>query len=375
MRTDRELEALLRRSFQDEARKLSRSPGADNSTAGTRTETHTRPWAPALVAAAAVAALIGGGAAFNGMNPPDSSPEPTASTSDVWTWAKSLPRGSGPELYLEGTRLHWADRTLRLEATDAELVGMSASGPVLLAEAGDGAAIPSRYIVVGPDGDVRELPQQQYQVQNAALAPEGDALAYGDAVVQIANGETVAPLPDRATALGTWTAEGLAYYTAEGDAFVWQPGTVGQGQPIGSRLGAASGEFTLTKADGCSLAVRILRSGETQEVARNCSAELLTVSPSAQYALGEPLALGAPDDLRAPRGLSAGAALAGDIDYTWESNSTVVFSVQRFSGDQDAATGPRSIVALLVRCQADTGECERASEPLTTPPHGQVQLP
>jgi hypothetical protein len=301
---------------------------------------------------------------------PTPSPTPAPETVAPVAWAAGLPFGAPPDVpYLAGTTVVLPNgRRVALGAeppaqvTGAGIIGLSVAGLVLLVEheVAQPYSFSSRYVLVGDDGEQRDLPVSTLGAQEAVVSPDGGYFTGGGDIIDLANLSVAGHVPERATILFSWTTHGILYsagdYGASGTRYhllpdgdeprelADDPGLYVNGTDVGIQR--------------CRV-VRLLADGTTTPLS-GCIDGLRSVSPSGQWALTDDLRL--VDVATGEQSYLAGTPVSptpyGFDKVHWDGEDSLLFPVG----------------SLLVRCTTSTATCERAtrSEQL---PQGSVSLP
>lgn len=262
--------------------------------------------------------------------------------------------------------------------------------------------------VLAPDGTLSPLPtyrpgseDARQTVTGTVLAsPDGDFVAYGDQVLEIATGEVTeiphdpADAPDTdpeyANTLGLtgWSEEGLVYTGAPqregfGTEWLWEPGREpvrlsgpDEGAPRsmgGSATGWSLGiRYTDQETDTCTTMHRLEAGSWSQVGDEQCMGqylgEALDVSPDGRWLLTDDLPRvwnlrdgewAAIEELPGDLIRDSGEYWMGDIG--WEDREHVLFNATEWP-DTFGADGPVRLRSIVVRCSVTSGECERAGE-------------
>lgn len=390
MSTDEELGRWLRHELLHHESRRPPSPGlARESLAGARQAERRRTRLVAVGAASAAAAVVVaavvvatperlGGSEL----PPAGSPtettrapsDPTDSSAALLpgVWASTLPAGAPPEVaYATQTALHLpSGQVVDLGGTGAVIIGQTVAGTVLLVEhdgRDNGGEFRSWYDVVSPDGAVRQLDSGRItgaRVQEAVVSPDGQWFSDGR-IVNMTTGQVTDTLPAEADILHAWTTAGVVYGAGDA-AFLWSPerrtsveldrwpGTYPNGTDIG-----------LGRRDGCPSIERLTTEGAQDEVSRHCGLNPLTVSPNGSWLLtAELVAIDSSTGEERPLAQRPVRDLGSAWDAHWLNEDEVLLSVPGGGYQTKDETAP-SDSAVLVRCNLDSGTCERATKAIS----------
>jgi hypothetical protein len=291
-----------------------------------------------------------------GPRPAPAPPAPSTSAEPTTTagiWAPSLPRGAPAEVpYLVGTTVVQPDGSrVVVPGTEASFVGLSVAGAVLLVgtEVQDPYAFSTRYVLVGPTGDVQDLPISTLVAdgaQGAVVSPDGRELTGGGAILDLTDLSVVGEVPEEADLLVAWTPVGIVYAVHGGQYFLWPV----DGTPI--PLAADPGVFadgSDIAMDSCSSLVRLAADGTTSPVSPHCPGRLWAVSPSGRWAITPDLELVDVSSGEARRLADRSIVPVHRYDRVWwNGDDSVLFP----AGD------------WLVRCDIEAVACEQVAGPL-----------
>lgn len=312
------LEEWLRRGLHDGESDLPPRPDLAVSTTevGRRTVRRRRGYAAAGVATvviAVVAAWASVAVAPRVVEETLPGPAPATPQGSVapGEWVRSLPRGAAPRrTYLVGTVLHRPDGDVRLDGyDDAGMVGDTVAGTVVLGEKVDRGpvALASEYLLVAWSGEITVIADGTFTgAQEAVVSPDGRYFAHDRVVVDMSDLSVVEQIPVEAEVLIDWTGAGIRFW-AGSRQMLWQPGTT----PRRAEERDPS-EFTRSP-DG------------TRTITRR-----LQLRPPGVWLAGGPLSQPAP---------------VGAHATTWEDDRNVLLTVASY----------------VVRCDVQTGDCERAT--------------
>jgi hypothetical protein len=283
---------------------------------------------------------------------PTTTPTPTEPAAVApGAWANSLPAGAPPEVpYLAGTTVIQPDGT-RVETggTGVGVIGLTVAGLVLLVEneveeQGQPYSFTSRYVLVTNDGEVRDLPAStlvEDSAQGAVVSPDGTRFTSGAEILDVRDLSVVGQVPDAADVLVAWLPAGILY-SAGRRSYVWPEG----GKP--REVAAYPGVFpngTDVGIDDCGV-VWLTTSVSTP--LSECRDDLRSVSPTGRWSLTNDLRLVeiATGDSRYLAGGPVRPVPDANDKVHWDGDGTLLFPVG----------------ALLVRCDAATAMCERATD-------------
>jgi hypothetical protein len=294
-----------------------------------------------------------------GPGPAPAPPAPTASaapqTTTASVWAPSLPRGGPAEVpYLVGTTVVQPDGSrVEVPGTDASFVGLSVAGAVLLVgtEVQQPYSYSTRYVLVRPSGEVRDLPVSTLVgdgAQGAVVSPDGREFTGGGAILDLTDFSVIGAVPEEADLLVAWTPVGIVYFVQGGQYYLWP----GAGTPIA--LTGDPGVFAQgsdVAMDSCSNLVRLAADGTTSPVSPHCLGRLWAVSPSGRWAITPALELldVSTGEVRPLADRSIVPVHRYDRVW-WNGDDTVLFP----AGD------------WLVRCDIGTAACEQVAGPVTS---------
>lgn len=309
----------------------------------------------ALVVAATITALSSSPEAPSPSEPADTRSTRVATGSvqpaHPYAWAGTLPRDLPPQVFiLSGRVLRAPGLEYRFPSGSVSLVGTVRGGwLVRLYHAGTGAA---RYVVVPTAGHPTRLPRADAHVDGAAVSPDGQRVAYGGLVIDVATGRPVATMPGDARTIAGWIRPGVVYTDANGDARLWLPG--GKRQRLGVRLAGPLGDGSalLDFGNTCGRVVSVSPDAVLTTLYQACDeAAPIGLSPRGTTVLttgGEAVDLVAGSRTALPIPLAV-AAQQGRV--TWEDEHTIVFPVYR---------GEPSARVRFVRCTTPDGSCTLA---------------
>jgi hypothetical protein len=170
--------------------------------------------AAAVAAVTAAALTFGGGTAAPSPSPvPDL---PTPGPASGFEWAKSLPYRETALAFTFGGRLF----------TPAGELDFGTDRVRLVATADDHWLVDTgrALTLVGPDGSIRHVVDASPN-RAGAFSPDGDQLAYGAGVIDVAEpGRLVATLPGDVEQVTGWGARGVEYLGVGGRTWAWRPG-------------------------------------------------------------------------------------------------------------------------------------------------------
>lgn len=312
----------------------------------------------AAVAVAAVTAALTSAPEETSPSEPADSPPTRVTTGSVqpahpYAWAGTLPRDLPPQVFiLSGRVLRAPGLEYRFPSGSASLIGSVRGGwLVRLYHAGTDAA---RYVVVPAAGHPTRLPRADAHVDGAAVSPDGQRVAYGGLVIDLATGRPVATMPGDAKTIFGWIRPGVVYTDASGDARLWLPG--GIRQRLGVRLAGPLGDGStlLDFGNPCGRVVSVSADAVLTTLYRACDEDApIGLSPRGTTVLttgGEAVDLVAGSRTALPLPLAV-AAQQGRV--TWEDEHTIVFPVYRGGGEPQARV-------RFVRCTTPDGSCTLA---------------
>jgi hypothetical protein len=384
MSVDEDFEELLRHRLHAEEPVVSTAPDLPERliVTGSAQLRRRRRRAAGLTALVTVAAIAGTSVVtsrlLDSANPPptsDNRPSQDRTPAQVspGEWAERLPRGAGPDVaFLAGTVLHLRNgKVVDLEA-DADLIGETVAGVIVLVEDTNerGVLVGSRYVLVEDDGDVVEIPVSTLtagNAQEALVSPDGRYFTNGGPVIDESTGAIVDEMPAAADVLVSWTPAGIIYWTREDQYYLWRIGA----QP--TALDAwQGGDFSnqtdvgLVRRGVCPRVVRLDRSGSVTEVGQSCLPKMFTVAPDGTRGIS--LDLEVVDTATGATTAMSERPLRQVLRYThayWEDADTVLVPIP----------GTEDETGILVRCHVARPTCERATDPLPADLAGMVDLP
>lgn len=317
-----------------------------------------------LVAAGAAASLaVVAGLAVAMVNQNDTQPQPAPAppspsvpvepdpVDSASLWAATLPEGAPTVPYLAGTTVVEPDGSrVEVRGTEAEMVGLTVAGPLLLVgtEVQDPYSFSSRYVVVRPTGEVKDLPVPTATccaAEEAVVSPDGRRFTAGNDILDTTDLSVVGHVPVDAKILVAWTPVGIVYLTDGGHYMLWPEG----GTPIALRSNAGvfapGGDVAI---DMCGTIVRLAADGNISAISPNCVLGGWSVSPSGHWVITADLELVDVATLDT-RSLSdrAVSPVPRSQKVWWDGDDSVTFP----AGD------------YLVRCDTATASCERVAGP------------
>jgi RNA polymerase sigma factor (sigma-70 family) len=332
-------------------------------------------WLTACVAT--VTALVGAGLVVLDESDDDSLPEPDPPQLievDPVRWARQLPQGAPIRLpYTVGNDLHFPGQRTNLPGEVRDVIGKTSAGWLV---AVDGWTVPHKgglpamthdYGLVTSEGTLQRLPRGPYHGSPGvrALSPDGELLAMGGVLVDVATGRVVGRIPQSAFSASIWTPVGLIYQSrSSGSSWLWQPGS--PPIPLAAYVWATAttAPVVLTASrDGCTNVAHLRADGGIVTANGGCLTGASTpiwLSPSGAYAVTADLGvLNVNDGMVTPFELPS-SGIAGPEQIGWEDDDHFVLPVE----SRDTRSRDR---VVFVRCSVAMHSCERAGPEFTKP--------
>lgn len=312
----------------------------------------------AVSGAAVLAAIVASTIAAFTSSPEATPPIPprssttTAATGSVqpakpYAWAGTLPSDVPPRVpFITGGVLRAPGLEYRLGGGNGGIAGAVHGGWLVRLYP------PPRYVVVPAAGHPTPLPAANSQVDGAAVSPDGQRVAYGGQVIDVATRRVVATMPGGAKIVVGWIRPGVVYTDVNGGARLWKPG--GTPHRLGVRLAGplGDGNTLLDTTGSCGRAVEVSPEAILTTLYRGCdAADPMGLSPRGTTVLtvaGQAVDLLTGDRTPLPLPLVE-AASRGQLG--WEDEHTIVFPVYR---------GRSGSAVRFVRCTTPDGSCSLA---------------
>jgi len=334
--------------------------------------------------AASLTALVGAGLVVLDGSDDDSLPEPDPPQLievDPVRWARQLPQGAPIRLpYAVAGDVHLPGRRTNLPGEVREVIGKTSAGWLV---AVDGSTPPDKgglpamtlYGLVTAAGTIEFLPRDPYNGSPGvqALSPDGELLAMGGVLVDVATRRVVGRTPESAFMASVWTPVGLIYLNRlDGSSWLWQPGS--PPVPVAAYNvwdTATTVPVVLTVSrNGCTSVAHLRADGGIVTADGGCLTGASTpiwLSPSGAYAVTADLGvLDVSDGIVTPFELPS-SGIAGPEQLGWEDDDHFVLPVE----SRDSRSRDR---VVFVRCSVASHSCERAGPEFTKPITTEVRI-